>query len=157
MCVMEQAKKRVPKDAGSAIIRVKLNVIVATELEKTTLNVLIAVGMARGVVGATDSELAQHSMVAATAMAVDVNAVIPQVKSPTLRWRRTNVRVVVDLAGYKILVVTNVGSATAVGRRNVHVATEQESNVVISAMGKERFLALFARKEIVWQTNFANG
>lgn len=82
---MEQAKQKMPKDAGSAIIRVKLNVIIATGLERITLNALIAVGMARGVVAATDSDRAQHAMVAATAMAVDVNAVIPQVKSPTLR------------------------------------------------------------------------
>lgn len=63
----------------------------------------------------------------------------------------------VELAEYEILMAMNVGSATAEGRWNVHVAMEQESKVVIIAMEKERFLALFARKEIVWQENFASG
>ena len=82
---MAQAKQKMPKDAVSAIIRGKLNVIIATGLERITLNVLIAMGMVRGGGPTTDSELAQHAMVVATAMAVDVSAVIPQVKSPTHR------------------------------------------------------------------------
>lgn len=81
---MEQAKQKMPKDAGSAIIRGKLNVIIATGLERITFNVLLVMGMARWVVPTTDSELALHAVAAATEMAVNVNAVIPQVKSPTL-------------------------------------------------------------------------
>lgn len=51
----------------------------------------------------------------------------------------------------------NAGPATVAGRWNVHGAMEKQSNVVISAMEKENFLALIARKEIDWRMNFANG
>ena len=81
---MEQVKNLMPKDVGNAIIRGKSNVIIATGQETTTFNVLLVVGMARWVVPTTDSELAQHAVAEATAMAVNVNAAIPQVKSHTL-------------------------------------------------------------------------
>ena len=84
-CAMEQAKKRMPKDAVSAIIRGKLNVIIATGQERITFNVLLVVGMARWVGLAMDTEIAQHAMAAAIGMVVGVNAVIPLAKSHTLR------------------------------------------------------------------------
>ena len=63
----------------------------------------------------------------------------------------------VDLAGYKILAAMNVGRAKVQGRWTVHIAMGQEKKFVIIVMGKERFLAVFVRKESAWQENFASG